>query len=316
MRELLAAIAADPPDVETRRVYADALEDRGELARAEFVRLHLVARELDPDDVRFPDVERELGRLRAAVAAPGWLDVVEPERARLATPECSCFEVIELDEDDWVFAREPVLHRETQDTACEPWQRLLAAIDEAAATGATRFSPFVRWTHDERAQIVTLPPAIAKLTEVTELMLNGANLCRLPPEIGALTELRQLHAYKCYRLHWVPYELTRCTKLRDSTVSTRALYGNFKHRYPFPSLHPAGNPTRSVRPCSVCGREFVDERRHRVWLSHWIAPNVDVLPMLVNACSAACVNALPVGAENHLEAPHRGGLGLVQPPGR
>lgn len=34
-------------------------------------------------------------------------------------------------------------------------------------------------------------------------------------------------------------------------------------------------------------------------LSHPLAPGADVLPTLVNACSAACVNALSAGTENH-----------------
>lgn len=46
--------------------------------------------------------------------------------------------------------------------------------------------------------------------------------------------------YTSYSLHWFPYELTRCMNLRDSTVSTRALYGNIKYRPAFPRLHPRG----------------------------------------------------------------------------
>lgn len=52
-----------------------------------------------------------------------------------------------------------------------------------------------------------------------------------------------------------PYELTRCPRLRASVVSTRALYGNFKYRPPFPALREP-----------------------------------HVLPLLVNACSSACAS--------------------------
>lgn len=90
----------------------------------------------------------------------------------------------------------------------------------------------------ERRQVVTLPPTIAELTAVRRLLLYGTNLVRLPPEIGAMTGLRAFDPYTSHRLHWYPYELTRCPELADSTVSTRVLYGNFKFRPPFPALRP------------------------------------------------------------------------------
>lgn len=39
----------------------------------------------------------------------------------------------------------------------------------------------------------------------------------------------------------------------------------------------------------------------------------DVLPLLVNACSDACGEALPQGAERHVRIPHSGGRDVVQP---
>ena len=39
----------------------------------------------------------------------------------------------------------------------------------------------------------------------------------------------------------------------------------------------------------------------------------DVLPLPVNACSDACVEALPQGAERHVRIPHSGGRDFVQP---
>jgi hypothetical protein len=44
--------------------------------------------------------------------------------------------------------------------------------------------------------------------------------------------------YMSYRLHWSPYEITRGARLNESSVSTRALYGNHKFRPPFPRLAP------------------------------------------------------------------------------
>jgi hypothetical protein len=98
------------------------------------------------------------------------------------------------------------------------------------------------------------------------------------------------------------------------------LYGNSKLRPPFPPLEddtsithfgsePAGG--ESSRLCSVCNRPF-DGLPHRVWVSLLVA--TDVLPLLVNACSEACIEQLPTPAEGYVPRPHRGGLDLVQPP--
>jgi hypothetical protein len=86
--------------------------------------------------------------------------------------------------------------------------------------------------------------------------------------------------------------------LTDSTVSTRALYGNHKMRYPFPTL---GRSPAAWRRCSVCDRAFDDTGEYRVWISLRVA--TDVLPLLVNACSDACVRALPKPAAGVREAP-------------
>jgi hypothetical protein len=128
-----------------------------------------------------------------------------------------------------------------------------------------------------------------------------------------MTSLRMFTPYTSYRLHWFPYEITRCRELRSSTVSTRALYGNYKHRPPFPRLTPpAPREHGPIRPCSVCDQPFEDLQRFRVWISLRVAS--DVLPLLVNACSAACVERLPAPPEDHVAGPHRGGLELAQPP--
>jgi hypothetical protein len=93
-------------------------------------------------------------------------------------------------------------------------------------------------------------------------------------------------------------------------VSTRALYGNYRFRPPFPSLPEAHYPP-VARPCSVCREPFTDTGAHRVWIALGVA--TDVLPLLVNACSAACVAALPSPASGYVPSPHRGGLALEQP---
>jgi hypothetical protein len=218
-------------------------------------------------------------------------------------------------------------HGDRQDTEAAGWQHLLALIDEAVADGRTVFKPFADLSAPERRQIVTLPPAIAKLTAVKHLVLYGTNLVRIPPEIGAMTSLEVFEPYTSHRLHWYPYELTRCAKLADSTVSTRVLYGNFKFRPPFPKLRPVTGVKEAdfaaldpgvwgadaVRTCSVCTGPVGHELR-QVWISCRVG--TDVLPLLVNACSAACVAALPEPQRDYVPTPHTGGPDIVQPTGR
>lgn len=202
---------------------------------------------------------------------------------------------------------------------------MLELIDEAAADGRTVFRPLVELTAAERADLVTLPSTIAKLVRVRQLVLYGSPLVRIPPEIGAMASLEVFEPYTSYSLHWFPYELSRCANLRDSTVSTRALYGNFKQRPPFPRLQPQGalaalpahddlDPrvwgTETIRACGVCDGPIDPPEFRQVWISLRVA--TDVLPLLVNACSAACVAALPEPPDGYLASPHQGGA--VQQP--
>ncbi|GAA3269746.1 leucine-rich repeat domain-containing protein [Dactylosporangium vinaceum] len=215
-------------------------------------------------------------------------------------------------------------HAERQDTGSPVWHRLLALIDEAAADGRQEFTPLRDMDADEVRQVVTLPPTIAKLTNVRRLSLYGTNLVRLPPEIGAMTSLEDFDPYCSHRLHWYPYELTRCTNLKTSRVSTRVLYGNFKFRPPFPSLHsttgadlttldPAVWGADGARTCSVCTTALTGEL-HQAWISLRVA--TDVLPFLVNACSQRCIAALPAPEPGYVPTPHTGGPSVEQPPPR
>src|SRR4051812_45673624 len=78
-------------------------------------------------------------------------------------------------------------HAERQDTTAPGWLRLIHLIDEAAADKRAVFKPFVDMTSAERREVITLPSAIAKLTDVKHLVLYGTNLVRIPPEIGAMS---------------------------------------------------------------------------------------------------------------------------------
>lgn len=204
------------------------------------------------------------------------------------------------------------LHAEAQDTDCSAWQRLLELVEEAAAEGAELFAPLEKLAPGEETQIVTLPATIAKLKSVKRLYLYGSSLVRLPPEIGEMSNLEVFDPYRSYRLHWLPYEITRCPKLRYSRVSTRALYGNFKYSWTFPSLEDDATDADETggRRCSVCDRPF-DHPPHRAWISLWVA--TDVLPLLVNACSDECLQQLPKPADGYVPEAHRGGVDLEQP---
>jgi hypothetical protein len=197
-------------------------------------------------------------------------------------------------------------HGERQDTSAEGWLHLLALIDEAAADGREVFAPLRDLNPHERRQVITLPASIGRLGAVKHFYLYRSNIVRIPPEIGAMTSLERFDPYTSHRLHWFPYELTRCSALHDSVVSTRALYGNHKYRPPFPALNSEGSsPSRAdlteldpevwgattIECCSVCAKRIRGPGIVQAWVSRWIG--TDVLPLLVNACSSDCIADLP-----------------------
>ena len=182
------------------------------------------------------------------------------------------------------------LHTEEQDTTCSAWARLLELIEQAANDKREEFSPGREMTPEQWTQIVTLPPTIARLKSVKHLILYGSSLVRIPSEIGEMTSLEQFTPYTSYRLHWFPFEITRCANLSRSTVSTRALYGNIKNRPPFPRLPQLHNSFTPKR-CSVCDIDFGDSQPMQFWVSLGVA--TDVLPLLVHACSRECLARIP-----------------------
>jgi uncharacterized protein (TIGR02996 family) len=320
------SLTANRHDAETRAVYADWLEERGDV-RGHYLRVQPLFEALSVDDAYWPAVGQMLQRMRAAIA-PTWLAIVDPHGSleTQSVPRvmraCKCYR--QSEEEAW---RELSLHSEQQDSECDASRRLVDAIDAAAEDGREEFVPGRAMPPEQWAQIITLPPSISKLKHLRHLLLYGSALVRIPVEIGALTNLTQFTPYTSYRLHWFPYEIARCSQLRNSTVSTRALYGNYKDRRPFPRLRSRPSSPEIVNAakllglewpprlqCSVCDASFEDRQEHRVWISLRVA--TDVLPLLVNACSRECVAALPTPAEGYVAAPHRGGLDLQQPPAR
>ena len=207
------------------------------------------------------------------------------------------------------------IHSEKQDTQCKPWQRLLDLIETAAREGVEEFAPLRQFTFEERSEIITLPPTIAKLKTVKHFVLYGSFLVRIPPEIGEMESLEEFTPYTSRFLHWFPYEITRCKKLKMSTVSTRSIYGNYTYRPPFPYLKRDVNseayPLITPRECSVCKTELDPSQVIRRWISLPVA--TDVLPLLVNACSMDCIEALPKTPKGYVSGSHIGGHHIKQP---
>ncbi len=189
---------------------------------------------------------------------------------------------------------------------------LLELIESAISKRSKEFAPGLEMSPELWSQVVTLPPSISKLTTVRKLYLYGSHLVRIPAEIGDMVNLEELDLYTSYRLHWVPFEVTGCSKLKSSRVSTRALYGNYKYRPPFPRLGVPESKLNLPGSCSVCRRSLQPGQVHQAWLSLLVA--TDVLPLLVNACSDECIQRLPTPAYGYIDHPHAGGLDVKQPP--
>lgn len=176
------------------------------------------------------------------------------------------------------------IHQPDTDLDSPAWNALLEAVAEAAIDKRTVFAPVQDIGPELWGQISTLPSSIATLKRVEHLQLYGSNLVEIPAAIGEMTSLRNFTPYTSYRLHWFPYEITRCAQLVDSTISTRALYGNEKNNLPFPKLRPNTGPEQFT--CSVCGEE-VECLMLRSWVTKRVA--TDNIPLLVRACSEGCI---------------------------
>jgi hypothetical protein len=217
---------------------------------------------------------------------------------------CNCLSVIPK----W---QELTLHGEIQNTQSDAWKSLEAYIQKVAADGSDELNPIAGIGPEKWEQITTLPPSICTLQSVKVLNLYGSHLVRIPPEIGEMASLEEFDPYTSYRLHWFPFEITRCKNLRRSRVSTRAVYGNYKYRPPFPRL-PTVSRDLTPASCRVCQGRFTKSRPYQVWISLKVA--TDVLPLLVHACSAECIQQLPAPARGYVSKPHQGGWDVEQPP--
>lgn len=245
-------------------------------------------------------------------APPELLTPKVPEAAKplmmWSRATCNCFD----NRGTKITRHELKLHPEVQDTECAAWKELNEAIEKASRDLSKKFEPISILGVEKYQQIIELPPSIGRLKSVEVLSLYGSNLVRIPPEIGEMTSLAEFDPYTSYRLHWFPYEILRCKNLQRSRVSTRALYGNYKHRQPFPRLpqdpHWMGP---SPKRCSVCNQPVVASNCIQAWISLRVA--TDTLPLLVYACSQKCLDSLPTPPERYLQRSHQGGKDLKQP---
>ena len=199
-----------------------------------------------------------------------------------------------------------------QDRSSVAWVKLCEYIDELADCGADEFSPREALGAELFDEIRELPESIGKLKKVKKIWLYGSNIERIPPEIGMMESLEYFDPYTSYDLHWFPYEITRCKHLKDSRISTRALYGNYKNRMGFPGLgrNPVKYATELVK-CSICDKEMSYDESKQSWISLPIGS--DVVPMLVNSCSKECENQIDLPPKDYVQYPHQGGSGLEQP---
>jgi hypothetical protein len=256
-----------------------------------------------------PEEALELQRSTAVEDQPPWW----------ARPNCDCIQRMRRPRKEMQF------HVELQDTTCDAWRHLVELIEEAGTDRWTEFAPFQLLTYEETRDIMTLPPAIKRLNRLRRLDLYGSFLVRIPREIGDLSALRDFDPYTSWNLHWLPYEITRCRRMRQSRVSTRCLYGNFKNRLSFPRLPVRGEELAAVTdsylrgppapiPCSICDGDCPRRGPRQAWVSLRIG--TDTVPLLVNACSKECLARVPPAPKGYIRSPHRGGRDLEQPPPR
>jgi hypothetical protein len=206
----------------------------------------------------------------------------------------------------------PKIENDVQDRNSIAWQKLCEYIDKVAMDNTDEFLPRKALGNQLFSEIYTLPESISKLKKVKKVGLYGSQLKRLPPEIGEMEALEYLDPYTSYNLNWFPYEITNCKHLKDSRVSTRALFGNYKNRMKFPNL--TKNPVKycgETVKCSVCKQDMTYDKIQQLWIT--LEVGTDVLPLLANLCSKECEEKLPEPAKGYVKYPHKGGARLKQP---
>lgn len=135
------------------------------------------------------------------------------------------------------FARHDVvaLHEPERDGA-EAEAALERAVDDVLSSSRRPLVGSVVHMLGERFfGLARAPPALGRLGFLRVLDLSHSNVVCVAPELGAmLGQLEELLVTGCYRLHFLPLELTRCRALRVLRGNPQAFYG-YKGG-PFPSL--------------------------------------------------------------------------------
>jgi len=204
------------------------------------------------------------------------------------------------------------IKNDVQDKDSLAWRKLCEYIDKLAEENGEEFAPLKAIGAELCSQIHTLPETISKLKNVKKVWLYGSKLKRIPPEIGEMESLEFFDPYTSYDLHWFPYEIIDCKKLKDSRVSTRTLFGNYKNQMGFPLLEH--NPIRYNSPnvkCSICKKEITYEETNQLWIT--LRVGTDALPLLTNVCSKECEKKIPEPPKGYIQNPHKGGSALKQP---
>jgi len=161
----------------------------------------------------------------------------------------------------------------------------------------------------------TLPDEISALTELQHLHMYGSKLTKVPRCIECLKNLYELDLYTSYALHYLPYEVTRCSALADSRFSIRALFGNGKTNMALPLLPDWQAASQSGvgagevyallqrcgclsleaetvmsfldwNRCSVCKRWYLHDAGSYTWSHCHIG--TDTQALLAFCCSARC----------------------------
>jgi len=204
------------------------------------------------------------------------------------------------------------IKNEVQNRNSPAWKLLCEYIDKLAEEKSDEFAPCEALGSELFTQIYTLPESISKLKHVKKMWLYGSKLKRIPPEIGEMISLEYFDVYTSYDLHWFPFEITFCKNLKDSRVSTRALYGNYKNNMGFPCLR--NNPVRylgATVKCSICGKIITYSQTNQLWIT--LRVGTDDLPLLGNYCSEECVSKIPKSPERYIQFAHKGGSDLKLP---
>lgn len=204
------------------------------------------------------------------------------------------------------------IENDVQDRNSDAWKKLCEYVDKVANENREEFSPLDELGQELFSQIHTLPESISKLKKVKKVWLYGSKIKRIPPEIGQMESLEYFDPYTSYNLHWFPYEISKCTNLKDSRVSTRVLFGNYKNRMRFPLL--THNPVRyfgESLKCSICEKEITYQQTNQLWIT--LRVGTDNLPLLANLCSKECEDKLPKPEIGYVNFPHKGGADLKQP---